>query len=474
MSNLATLLSALEARGLLRISTEREKPVVRFKHALTREATYNTILQARRAELHRAAAETLAALYAQPDLEMLLTIAEHWQRGNEDGNALETLLPHAQTLIYTGRSLSLSALLLRLERENLNPTQQHDLDMTLADAHAARGEYDPARTLYEHALASTPQPDERARALYRLGVAQDHLGDYAHALQSHQASLEISQRTNDLPLQAKATGGLGSVYWSLGDAKNAETHFQQSATLSAQLGNHLELANANYNLALLAVHYGHYDQAIALAERALAIDREMGHVTLTARSYQLLGGCYYLKGDLEQATTYYQRAVESSRATGDLMNLALGLNNLGELYRDENKLTLAIQAFTEATGYLRAMKQEPLLGGSLASLASAQNRLARALPQNVERDQVLQTAFANLMDALEIAQRLNTVELLGSVSRIHAEILWTRGEMDRARELAAQAVRFLEQGGMAHELQNALRTLEEMTTASSPPKPMLL
>jgi predicted ATPase len=110
MPNLSQDLALLENRGLVRVTRERAKPVVRFKHALIREATYNSMLQTRRAELHRAAAQTLAALYPQPDLEMVLTIAEHWQRGGQDSIALDGTLPHAPTLIATGRGSSLTGL----------------------------------------------------------------------------------------------------------------------------------------------------------------------------------------------------------------------------------------------------------------------------------------------------------------------------------------------------------------------------
>src|SRR5689334_18616039 len=132
MSSLNQELALLESRGLVRLSLESEKPVVRFKHALTREATYNSMLQARRAELHRAAAQTLSARNPEPSLDMALTIAEHWQRGSEDGIALETILPHTQKLIYTGRSISLTALLDRLEHENLETSQQYALDIASA------------------------------------------------------------------------------------------------------------------------------------------------------------------------------------------------------------------------------------------------------------------------------------------------------------------------------------------------------
>ena len=57
----------LQERGLIRMSGEDGKPVVRFKHALTREATYNAILNTRRIEIHREVAFVLRDLYPQRD-----------------------------------------------------------------------------------------------------------------------------------------------------------------------------------------------------------------------------------------------------------------------------------------------------------------------------------------------------------------------------------------------------------------------
>lgn len=236
MSTLAQDLALLEARGLMRVTMDQSRPVVRFKHALTRQATYNSILQARRSELHCAVAHTLTQFHKHPDLELVLSIAEHQLHCGDDAGMLEFLLPFAQQLIYTGRSTSLTHLLARLDRAALNGTQQRDLDMALADAHAARGEYEAARALYERALARVDTPSLRARTLHSLGAAEYHLGNYQKALARHREGLGLSQQLGDIALQARASGGLGLAYLWLGEMQDAELQFQHSRQLGLQLG----------------------------------------------------------------------------------------------------------------------------------------------------------------------------------------------------------------------------------------------
>lgn len=468
MPHLSQHLSLLENRGLVRVTLERETPIVRFKHALTREATYNSMLQARRAELHRAAAQTLTALYPQPDLEMVLTVAEHWQRGSEDGSALETLLPHAQRLIYTGRGSSLTTLLERLQRENLIETQQRDLDIALADAHAARGEFARAQELYAQVLAQPSADARRPRLLHGLGVAAYHLNDNVHAIEYQRASMQLAEEAGDVSLQARAANGLGLAFWNLGDYVNAEAHLQASRTLGLQLGESIELANAEYGLAGVAFDRGDYATAIVSAERARAIYDTLGHATLMVRAMQLLGACYYGEKDLEQAADVYQRAIAQSRALGDTIVVALGLGNLAEVYADWDQLDQAAATYAEALLPLRAFKYESLLAYDLASLAGIEIR--RALETDTplaNKNEWLARAQANVNEALDIATRIQSQEDEALARRVLAELNAAHGDFETARQNAQQAVALLEHLGRALELERARATQQRIWNASA-------
>lgn len=412
MPNLFQDLALLESRGLVRTTLEREQPIVRFKHALTREATYNSMLHARRAELHRAAAQTLAELHAQPDLEMVLTIAEHWQRGNEDARALGTILSHAQNLIYTGRSISLTALLARLERENLNETQQRDLDIALADAHAARGEYEPARVLYANILPHANTLDVRARVLHGLGVAHYHLGEFARAIEYHEASLALAKEQNTPGRQAQAFSGLGAGYRGLGELERAEEFFKQSRDLSKAIGDPSIQANSEYNLAVLAHDRGQYADSIAAANSALSLFEEMQNIAYAASALQVLGACYFGLGDLDRAGSYYERAVQTSLKGNDYLFAMFGFLNLGELALTQGKLDKSTFYYRETLKHLETVKNDRIL--SYAELGLAQIAF--------EQKQ-FDAANSHATIAFEIAKRLdlrgqveNALRLLDQIS----------------------------------------------------------
>ena len=422
MPTLLQDLALLETRGLVRTTREREKPIVRFKHALTREATYNSMLQARRAELHRAAAETLTALHRQPDLEMVLTIAEHWQRGGEDARTLEAILPHAQNLIYTGRSISLTALLSRLERENLDASQQREMDLALADAYAARGEYEPARQVFEHVLQTTDALAERMRALHGMGVSEYHLGNFARVIEIQETHLALAQQQQDIVQQARALSGLGAAYVGMGKYERATECFQASREKSIQAGRTQELANAEANLAVALYNRGEYEQAIAAAEHALALDEQNGVQVFNARTASLLGASYFGLGDDARAEYFYRRALDTSRALGDQLGTAAGLTNLAELFGKRLELTQAAETYRQAISILEPLKQDVILCFALAQLADTERQQALAAQTRTQFETLVSSATQHGEHALSIAKRLaltdqitNALEILNAI-----------------------------------------------------------
>lgn len=465
MAHLSQHLSLLAARGLVRVTLERETPIVRFKHALTREATYNSMLQVRRAELHRAAAQTLTALYPQPDLELVLTIAEHWQRGSEDGAALSTLLPHAQRLIYTGRSTSLTALLERLQPENLLETQQRDLNIALADASEGRGEYEPALLLYERALPLATETALRARVLHRLGVANYNLGKYPLALQLHQQGYDLAIELQHAVLQAQTLGGLGSAALALGDMENAQRYFEQSRDTAQVSGQAAELTNAESNLAVILAQRGEYAQAIAFAEHVLQMDEALGYTMLAARTQLVLGGCYYGLGDHAKAEHYYAQAVASSRRQGDVLGMAVALSNLAELYDERGELERAANAYRQAIPFLESIKHEYSLAFDLTGLAQVEWRLAKPLP-DADRAAALQEAQAHAERALEIATTMQSRERMGAALRVLAQLRASAGDLSQARTDAERAVALLDDASPAYERRRAVETLHAILADS--------
>jgi tetratricopeptide (TPR) repeat protein len=459
-------LSVLETRGLVRVTTDESKPVVRFKHALTREATYNSILQSRRAELHCVVARVLAETHPQLDLELVLSIAEHQLYCRDDASMVDFLLPFASRLIYTGRSTSLTRLLTQADRGALTESQLRDVDMALADAHAARGEYAAARELYESVLAYPLSEIQRAQLLHSLGAAAYHLQDNERAIEYQRAGLALAQDLGDIKLQARTSGGLGLAYWNLGDYTHAQEYLMASRALGEQIGNSSELANAEYGLAGIYLDRSDFRLAMQYAERALQRYEQFGHSTLAVRALHILGACYYGLKDLTQAQAVYERSIHLSRELGDRIALALGLGNLAEVFTDRDELDNAVLFYADSIRELRTLEYASLLGYYLTALAGVEIRQARTqAPESDVSRQLLETAQTHVDEAMQIARQLHSPENEGVALRVLAELYAARGDRERARSYARQAVVLLEPLGRALELERARQVEQEIRSA---------
>ncbi len=85
-------LGTLEASGLVEIAALQPELEYLFRHALVQDAAYGSLLKQDRRTLHRAAAETLLALYPERKSELAAVVAMHFEQAGEATRAAELLV----------------------------------------------------------------------------------------------------------------------------------------------------------------------------------------------------------------------------------------------------------------------------------------------------------------------------------------------------------------------------------------------
>src|SRR4051794_1882418 len=81
--------------------------------------------------------------------------------------------------------------------------------LTQGAAQYDHGQYRNSAAQYEAALPFAPSPRERAVTLYRLGLAQDKLGQFAAAEHRYQEAITLFRASGDGPRLALALAALG-------------------------------------------------------------------------------------------------------------------------------------------------------------------------------------------------------------------------------------------------------------------------
>ncbi len=95
-------LAQVERRGFVDRETGGPVAALAFRHVLTQEVAYETLLQADRQARHRRAAEMLERLYRGRTEEVCDQLAHHWAQSDRRGQALPYLLTAADGAVAVG------------------------------------------------------------------------------------------------------------------------------------------------------------------------------------------------------------------------------------------------------------------------------------------------------------------------------------------------------------------------------------
>ena len=237
-------LRVLEERDLIRSGARPGEHA--FRHALTQEAAYGTLLRRRRRELHRRVAEIVEAAADRPE-EVAALLARHFAEAGDD----------EATLRYTVIAGDAAARL--YANEEAEAQYRAALDV------AGRLGADTAlvRSLYE-----------------RRGSALELAGRYDDAIASYEEMQEEARDRGDERLELAANTAISLLYATATpkfDPDRGRMMSEENAVMARRLGDRGAEARALWNI-LVANIYGGGDEARAVeaGEASLAIARELG------------------------------------------------------------------------------------------------------------------------------------------------------------------------------------------------------
>jgi tetratricopeptide (TPR) repeat protein len=389
-------LQAAEFLYETRLFPEREYT---FKHALTHEVAYGSLLQKRRRALHAQIMQALETLAADRVADQVERLAHHALRGEVWDKALAycrqagekaITRPAFREAVTCFEQALLAAQRLPTQRDLL--AQGIDLRIYLDSAFLALG--DPRRgfdSLREAAALAEELDDQR-----RLGLISNSLAHYVWRMGDYEAAIEYGQRalvhttaSGDIVEQARAHGLLDTVYVSLGDYRRAADVFRQSmATVEGDLrqarsaGLVLPSVRSRCWLVMCLTELGAFAEGMACGAEAARIAEAAGHLGSAIFTQNRLGQLVLRRGDLPQAIVLLEQALTRCRAA----NLALFLHtiagHLGLAYALSGRVAEALPLFEQMVEQEMAATQgnAPLLKGQGYLLAGNLEE-ARALAQ---------------------------------------------------------------------------------------------
>lgn len=192
---------------------------------------------------------------------------------------------------------------------------------------------------------------EKARILTVLGYSQQWLGHSQKALSFHQEALELARQTEDRTCEVANLNHLSRLNWRQKDYDQAIASAQRALILARQIGDRQGeaycLASLGFCEVLIArqeraVTFEQLESSIGYLEQALKLSEKFNDLLNQMLSYMGLGIAYVTLEQPTQAIPALEQGLSRVQQVGDRDLQALGYAYLGEAYYQLNQEDLAL------------------------------------------------------------------------------------------------------------------------------------
>jgi class 3 adenylate cyclase/tetratricopeptide (TPR) repeat protein len=416
-------------------------PEYTFRHPLTLDVAYGSLLHERRRELHARIVDALERLYPDRMPEQAARLAHHAFRAEIWTKAL-TYLKETQTA--ASRS-TLNAALIGSETGALwwSGDYPRAIEVAQRDLAVAAGFRNFALSVVTN---------------LRLGEVYHALGDYPRAAELFRRTRETLQ--GDLERERFEMAGLPAVYarawlaWSLaelGDFAEGIAQGEEGVAIAEAADHPYSQALAAWGLGTLHLVRGDPDRAVPVLERALVVIRMADTAVLYPFVATALGAAYALAGRVDEALSLLEEGLRQAGALNLQAHHPLRLVWLGEALIPAGQLERAAELAMQA----RALAEEH---GERGCLAYAWRLTGEVTAQREPPDH--HAAAAAYAQALHLVTELGMRPLAARCRLGLAALHEKTGAQADARAERHAAVETLRSLKMAHWL-GPLETLRE-------------
>lgn len=261
-----------------------------------------------------------------------------------------------------------------------------------------------------------------------LGSFYENIGDYFQAREYYVKSLEILEKDPESTKYDLALlyGDLGVVYDDLCEFEISLDYYIKALQIQEEtLGpEHPDLATTYSNLGMLYYQTGDYGQALEFLSKALDIQETVlgSQHPNTAITYDIIGGVYDEWGaNYPKALEYFFKALTIRENTlgPNHPDVALSFNNIGTAYDNQEELEQAL------TYYSKAINVDPNLAAAYCNIGNIYHKQER-YPEAIQ----YYSHALELLESQEGRDNLDVATLFGNIGMVYNDI----GDYNKALE----------------------------------------
>jgi tetratricopeptide (TPR) repeat protein len=368
-------LTHLQATEFLYETSLFPERVYTFKHALTHDVAYGSLLQERRRVLHAQIVEALEELETERLTEQVERLAHHalqsevWDKvviyARQAGAKASSRSVYREAVTYFEQALAALGYL----PEGRETTEQAiDLRLDLSSSLTPLYDFDRIGDLLQQAEDLMQQLDDRQR----LGRLSANMARYLWATVNHERAVEVGQRScaiatelKNVTLQVVANYVVAYAYHDLSiygpaiDLLRRNIALLEGDLIRERFGQpQLPSVRSRTALAFCLSWQGEFTEAVTLIQEATYIAEAADHPGSVVNALQSGGLVYGLKGDYDDAISQLDRSLAMDKAN-QMPHSPAGLSFLAYAYALAGRVAEALPLFEESLKRAAATKFLP-------------------------------------------------------------------------------------------------------------------
>jgi class 3 adenylate cyclase/tetratricopeptide (TPR) repeat protein len=337
-----------------------------FKHALTQEVAYDSLLQKRRREIHQKIGKALDQVYSDKPEELCEMLAYHSMQG-EDWEPAYTYSREAGLKAYSHSAYEQSQryfedalkALKKLTREKARIEKEIDLRFNMRSPLISLGRHDEWGEWIRGAQSLAREIDDHSRlsnALNYLSSLHWIKGQNRQAIELAEEALNLAKRAGHFSYQVATMLHLGIYFFNVGDySRQIEIHNEvRKRLLGESVFKQHGMASfpgvtSRSILVLGMAELGNFDEIEEIGHEALEIAEQVQNALSLIFVYNFLGMAYLRLGKVEPALPLLEKGHELCRFSEAQSMYSYIAGSLGYAYLLANEPNRALTVLEEGT-----------------------------------------------------------------------------------------------------------------------------
>lgn len=213
-----------------------------------------------------------------------------------------------------------------------------------------QGKNDSSLFYFNLALKGLSAADDRKKEMDIMNNVANILrvtAQYDSAMTIYVRLLKYYETVDNIEMQAKLLGNIGSLYYTAGNTEKAKEYTLKSLGMQRKTGDKRSTAVSLVNLAVFALNAGSFQEAITYGDEAISLLKDTDRNYYAAALIRV-GYCYYMTGNKEKALDYTGTAISIYKENNNVRGMMEAYRQKGDYLLEDGKYADAMKLGKEA------------------------------------------------------------------------------------------------------------------------------